>query len=283
MKSISRRTLLRATAAGVAAGICSSLGIGGYAVKMEPQWIQTERVTAPLPNLPDAFDGMKIAHISDLHADTFITPADVEKAVKQINALRPDVVVVTGDHITQDSAKAFPIVAELGKLQTPLGCFAVLGNHDYWGNVAEIAAAFKFHEIPLLRNQHQPLERDGCRIWMAGVDDVWEHRHDLQKTLAGIPLGETVILLAHEPDYADVVAADGRTALQLSGHSHGGQIRIPLVGAPILPKLGRKYPIGLNRVRELLVYTNRGLGMTTPPVRFNCRPEITLLTLKLAT
>ena len=109
-----------------------------------------------------------------------------------------------------------------------------------------------------------------------------EEFEDLDAALEGAPDRSTVILLAHEPDFADRVAADGRVALQLSGHSHGGQVRLPFIGAPMLPHLGRKYPYGLRRVGSMWLYTNRGVGVIAPPVRFNCRPEVTLLTLQPA-
>jgi len=112
------------------------------------------------------------------------------------------------------------------------------------------------------------------------VDDVWERHADLEKALKGVPTGATVVLLAHEPDYADEVAADGRVSLQLSGHSHGGQVRLPFIGPPFLPYLGRKYPAGLYRVGEMWLYVNRGVGLVRPAVRFNCRPEVTLLRLR---
>ncbi|MDE0686426.1 MAG: metallophosphoesterase [Candidatus Poribacteria bacterium] len=264
----------------------SAVSIGGYAYHIEPKWLKVERVPVKLANLPEAFDGVKIAQISDLHADDILTPEDVAQVVTFVNLLKPDLVVITGDYVTRDSSYGFPIAKALKLLNAPLGCFAVLGNHDYWGRVEEIVEAFDFHSLSLLKNQTQSIERDGSRIWIAGVDDVLERKQDLEKTLAGVPANETIILLAHEPDYADLVAADRRVMLQLSGHSHGGQIRIPFYGAPVLPPLGKKYPWGLNQVGQMQVYTNRGLGVVrwaaVPAMRVNCRPEVTLLTLKRA-
>ena len=131
----------------------------------------------------------------------------------------------------------------------------------------------------MLRNAGRLIESNGDVFWLAGVDDVWEQHADLNAALASAPPGVLKILLAHEPDYADVVAADGRVSLQLSGHSHGGQVRLPFVGVPRLPYLGTKYPYGLRRVGNLWLYTNRGIGVIAPPIRFNCRPEVTLITL----
>ena len=133
--------------------------------------------------------------------------------------------------------------------------------------------------IPVLINEALPVERHGARLWIAGVDDVWERRADLDSALRQVPSTEPTVLLAHEPDYAEVVRRYP-VDLQLSGHSHGGQVRLPFYGAPILPFLAKKYPIGLQRADAMWVYTNRGIGVVSPPVRFNCRPEITLLTLR---
>ena len=258
-----------------------------YAYDIEPKWIEVERIQLMFPSLPEVFDGVKIAQISDLHADTFTTPSDVAKVVTLVNSLDPDIVVLTGDYVTQDSTYAVPIAQALTPLSASLGCFAVLGNHDYWGDVDEIVEAFHSCKIPILRNQNRLIERNGMRIWIAGLDDVIEAEQDLDQALAGIPSNDVIILLVHEPDYADWVAVDGRATVQLSGHSHGGQVRLPFYGAPILPPLGSKYPCGLNRVRSLWVYTNRGIGMVefgaAPAVRVNCRPEVTLLTLKQGT
>jgi hypothetical protein len=128
-----------------------------------------------------------------------------------------------------------------------------------------------------LRNEGLEVARG---LWLAAVDDVWEGQADLDAALAGAPPGATAVLLAHEPDFADTVAADGRAALQLSGHSHGGQVRLPLLGPPVLPYLARRYPAGLYRAGRMQLYVTRGVGVIAPPVRFNCRPEVTVITLE---
>jgi hypothetical protein len=133
--------------------------------------------------------------------------------------------------------------------------------------------------ITVLRNAAREVE---AGLWVAGVDDVWEQHADLDDALAGVPAGAAVVLLAHEPDYADTVAADGRVGLQISGHSHGGQVRWPLFGPPILPYLATKYYTGQYQVGDMWLYVNRGVGLISPAVRFNCRPEVTFLTLRRA-
>jgi predicted MPP superfamily phosphohydrolase len=146
-----------------------------------------------------------------------------------------------------------------------------------------VAEAIQSAGHMLLRNSHTPISFDEETLWLAGLDDIWEQQQDLDAALAGIPDSAPIVLLVHEPDYADTVAADGRVALQLSGHSHGGQVRLPALGSPVAPHLGNKYISGLYWVgNRMWVYTNRGLGTIPPTVRFNCRPEITLITLRSA-
>jgi predicted MPP superfamily phosphohydrolase len=142
-----------------------------------------------------------------------------------------------------------------------------------------VAGALHDRGIRVLRNQSHVIERGQQRLWFAGVDDVFEETADLPQALKDVPAIEATILLAHEPDFADY-ASRFPVDLQLSGHSHGGQVRIPGVGPIVLPILGRKYHTGLNQAGRMQVYTTRGLGVINPPVRFNCLPEVTLLTLR---
>lgn len=130
-----------------------------------------------------------------------------------------------------------------------------------------------------MRNYFLHVERAGARLWIAGVDDVLGGKARLSQSLQAIPRDETTVLLVHEPDYADLVRGYP-VDLQLSGHSHGGQVRFPLVGAPVLPRLARKYPWGLRQLGSLTLYTNRGIGTTSLPARLNSAPEVTLLTLR---
>jgi len=155
---------------------------------------------------------------------------------------------------------------------------AVLGNHDHWNSARIVEGALLDRGIKVLRNDAVPLERDSQRIWISGVDDALVRTANLSQALRNVPPSEATILLAHEPDFADY-AASFPVDLQLSGHSHGGQVRLPGLGALVLPEMAEKYPIGLNRVGALQVYTNRGLGVINPPVRFQCPPEVTFVTL----
>jgi predicted MPP superfamily phosphohydrolase len=274
-----KKALIGAAGLGVAASV-----VDGFL--LEPHAPVVEKIKIQLPRLPKAFHGFRIVQISDMHYGPYAGKAQVERAVQLALALKPDLTILTGDFVSHplfqrngiEGAKHAEPCAQVLQQITATQVVSVLGNHDYWNDADFVADALDSHGLHVLRNESLPLERDGQRIWIVGVDDVYEGANDLDKALRGIPLTETKIVAVHEPDFADELARHA-VDLQLSGHSHGGQVRIPGYGAPILPRLGRKYSMGLNRVGNLQVYTNRGIGVVTPPVRLNCPPEVTLVTL----
>ena len=200
------------------------------------------------------------------------------RAVHLVNRQSPDLVVLTGDFIWRDPGFAADLVEPMRELSAPLGVFASFGNHDHWAGAKQVAAALATAGVTLLVNQAAQLPAD-APLWLAAVDDVWERRQDIRAALRDVPSDACTLLMCHEPDYGDEVATYP-VDLQLSGHSHGGQINLPVLGPPVLPYLGRKYPAGLYRVVDLQIYTNRGIGLIAPPVRFNCPPEVTVLTLR---
>ena len=263
--------LAGASAAAVVAG-------AGWATLIEPNWPVVERHEITLARLPARLDGLRIAQLSDIHLSPLVTAGDLLRAVHLVNRQAPDVIALTGDFIWRDAAQAANLVEPLRQLNAPLGVYATFGNHDHWDGPAEVANALAAAGVTLLVNEAMPLATD-APLWLAGLDDVWERRQDIRRALRDVPPGDCTVLLCHEPDYGDEVAAYP-VDLQLSGHSHGGQINLPLVGPPVLPWLGRKYPAGLYRVADLQIYTNRGIGLIAPPVRFNCPPEVTVLTLR---
>lgn len=278
---LTRRGFLRATLQVTAASSFLAVAGAGYAVKIEPRWLRVERRTLRLPRLPAAFDGFTLAQISDLHFGHAVDPDYLMAACEQTTALKPDAIAVTGDFVSQlRGGEADLVTAAVSRLQAPAGVLAVLGNHDWWNSATTVRNAVQRGGGTLLTNASLALRRDSAQIHLAGVDDIWENQHDLNAALSAVPAGEPVVLLAHEPDYADTVATDGRVDLMLSGHSHGGQVRLPLRGAPVLPWLGQRYPSGLYQIGALQLYTNRGLGTSELAVRFNCPPEITFFTLR---
>ncbi len=191
------------------------------------------------------------------------------------NALKPDLIVLLGDYVWRDVETIFDLAPVLAGLDARHGVFAATGNHDYWTDIDVISLGLEEAGLPLLINQGVPISVGEKGLYLAGLDDGWSGEPDLQTTMRDLMPGTTTVLLAHEPDLADKYALDERIALQLSGHSHGGQIRRRGVGALILPYLAWKYDMGLYKVNEMWLYTNRGLGVTNEPVRYNCSPEIT--------
>lgn len=279
IRRINRRQFLKFMLGASAGAAGAALGGSVYTTLIEPQWLSVERIDVPLARLPRDLDGFTIAQLSDLHLGPYVGADEIRAAVAATNQLQPDAIVLTGDYVTREVDRMDECANELRALSAPSGVFSVLGNHDYWSGPEHIARALKSNSISVLINNAVPIERAGARLWIAGVDDVWERRADLDSALRLVPSTELTILLAHEPDYAEL-AKHHAIDLQLSGHSHGGQVRLPHWGAPILPYLGKQFPIGLKQADSMWVYTNRGIGVVSPPVRFNCRPEITLLTLR---
>ena len=275
------------TGVAAAAGI-ATLGTDGY---LESYRLQLKRVEIPLRRLPHQFDGFTIVQLSDFHYEEKFSAVPIRRSVDLVNSLRPDLVVFTGDFVTAPMFRfgrhaalmaanaVFPCAALLSGIKAPMGSLAVLGNHDAYSNPALVASGLRSHGIPLLKNSCVPIERGGARLWLAGIDDALEGQPDLGAAIEKIPAGEPIILLAHEPDFADEAALRS-VDLQLSGHSHGGQIWIPGIGAPWLPSLARNYPRGLYKIENMVLYTNIGIGTIRAPIRINCIPEVTHITLR---
>jgi hypothetical protein len=250
-------------------------------LEVEPNWLKTERVPVKLAGLPSRFSGYTIVQLSDLHLNKYNRRRRIRSVVTATLKLKPDLIVLTGDFVSSlNGGEADLLGQELGRLSAPDGVYAVLGNHDWWTDAQVVASALASAGVNVLENSHVALQREDETIYLAGVGDIWEEHDDLPAALDGIPAGETVILLAHEPDFADEAARDGRVALQLSGHTHGGIVRFPGLPAFVSPYLGHKYMDGLFAIGAMQLYVNRGVGVIRPPVRFGSRPEVTLLTLE---
>jgi predicted MPP superfamily phosphohydrolase len=272
--------------AAVAAG---AVAVAGDAM-WEPNFPRIVRRDIYLPRWPEGLAGFTIALLSDFHYDPYFSVHPLHVAVPMVNDLRPDLIVLTGDFVSapligdikRGALAAEPCARLLREMSAPHGLWAVMGNHDDATDSQHVTRSLLAQNIRVLANQSEAIERNGARIWLAGVNDVLSQTADLTKTLSHVPSGEAVILLAHEPDYADY-AARFPIDLQLSGHSHGGQIRIPLLPPLYLPPLAKKYILGQYQIGSLALYTNAGLGTIDVPLRFNCPPEITLLTLHAST
>lgn len=248
--------------------------------------IQVTRLDLPLPHLDPAFDGYKIVHISDFHMGTWMNQVRLSHIVDLVNTQQPDLIAITGDFISYEADPPFrEMTAPLQKLHAPDGKFAVLGNHDYYaGEHEKVRTWLRSLDITELKNDTHLLQRGAAALTLAGVDDCYDGADDLDLVIARVtPNGHgrtPTILLAHEPDLADRTAETGLFDLQLSGHSHGGQVVLPRLGMLYLPRLGRKYPSGLYHLNGMTLYTNRGLGTSHLRLRINCPPEIAVFTLR---
>ena len=252
-----------------------------YVHDLEPSWIEVRSVSLSLPHLSSVFSGYRIVQLSDIHTDRWMTAQRIQKVVDRVNKMHPDLVVLTGDFVTRNVEQYAPNLKVLNALTPMDKTLAILGNHDAWTNPDLVQQTLEAAGIDVLANQVVTLERGAEQLHIGGVDDVWAGRDRLSEVLAALPSTGAAILLAHEPDFADTSAATGRFDLQLSGHSHGGQVRLPFMKW-VLPPLAHKYPEGRYQVGSMIQYTNRGLGSSGIPIRFNCRPEITIFTLKNA-
>jgi predicted MPP superfamily phosphohydrolase len=277
-----REWLQRVSRAALGAGGTLGAGSAVYGMGIEPLRLSVERWTIGLGRLPAAFDGFRIVQLSDLHLQPWTQGAEIAQAVETANRLRPDAIFLTGDFVTQDARPADELRSLLRELRAPAGVFACLGNHDFHGRgVERISRAIREAGIELLRNRSVPLSLGGDRLVVAGLDSRWAGRPRLQSALREFGSDAAVVVLMHEPDFADVAAGDTRVMLQVSGHTHGGQVRLPGIGALITPKWGRKYVDGWFRVGAMNLYVNRGLGCTGLPIRWLCPPEISEFTLRM--
>lgn len=243
-------------------------------------WMEVSAVNLTLPRLPAEFDRYRIVQISDLHVGTWLKPSNLEQAVQVVNAQEPDLVVITGDFVTYLPEHYAPaIIDALGQLAPRDGVLAVLGNHDHWSNPIVVREMIAGAGALDLSNRVYTLERGGKHLHLAGIDCSYLGLDRLDFLLDHLPPGEAAILLAHEPDFAVRSSASGRFDLQLSGHSHGGQVSLPRIGPIFLPRHGRQYPSGLYQIGGMILYTNRGLGTAEIQLRISCPPEIAVITL----
>jgi uncharacterized protein len=286
-RGISRRRLLQM-------GAWGALGLAIYSGEIERHRLEVTNRDAVIPGLPVDFDGLKIAQISDIHLDQFTEPFFLRHAIRQVNQLSPDLIFITGDFVTHEIGTrklAIGAAWQCANILQGLHCrriYGVLGNHDIDVDAKAVSTALRDNGIALLRNSYLPLERGKSRIWLAGLDDpVSGHPIPdlaIPAAIRNIP-GEPIVLLCHAPDFGRTLStlpAGQAVSFMLSGHTHGGQIRIPFLGPVVLPPGGRLFPEGHYRLGRMQLYVNRGLGTVGVPFRLDCPPELTLHTLRSA-
>ncbi|MDI9582936.1 MAG: metallophosphoesterase [Acidobacteriota bacterium] len=276
---MNRRGFLRQL--GCAAG---AFVLGGSVIESlwEPDQLRVTRVSVAFANLPPSFEGLRIAQLTDVHHGPTVSLEFVQRAVEMANGLEPDLVALTGDYVYRGTEYIPPCMRVLGGLHAPLGVLAVLGNHDHWHGASLTREWMARVGIADLTNAAVPIRRGDGLLWVAGVGDLWEDTQRLDYALADAPANAPVLLLSHNPDYGELLT-DRRVGLMLAGHTHGGQVNLPLFGPPILPlRYGRKYAVGLVRDDWKQAFVSRGVGTIIPAIRFRCRPEVALITLTRA-
>jgi predicted MPP superfamily phosphohydrolase len=287
-KRLSRRQFLNLLWVGFIDLILLAIGGLFYSALIEPGRLRVETVRLKLRRLHGSLSGTRIAQISDIHMGGWMTAGRLQDVADLVHAQNPDILLITGDFLTghEFTATTQQAVDHLVDVLTPLAkdipTFAVLGNHDYWTDAQAVREMLALCGITELTNTVFTWTRAEGSLHLCGVDDVWAGDARLEDVLSKLKDDHPAILLAHEPDFADKTSATDRFGLQVSGHSHGGQVVLPFLGPPILPYLGNKYPAGLYQIGDMFQYTNRGVGMLSPAVRFNCPPEITIFILESA-
>ncbi len=243
----------------------------------EANSLSLERVEIILERLPKKLDGLKIVHLSDIHHSPFTDIQHIARTVKIANRLRPDIFLLTGDYVSHAREFIAPVAAELGKLSSPYGTYACLGNHDHWTDAELVTHLFRGEGINMLVNEGLRLEIEEASFWLAGVDDYMVGQTDVAAAMRGSYPDEMKLLLAHNPIiFRQSVRA--KVDLTLSGHTHGGQVKLRDGEKRVLRR--RKLTSGLHARGQSQIYITRGIGTVVLPVRYQCPPEISLLELR---
>lgn len=272
MNEHSRRDFLRG------AGSTALLGAsaGGWGIFAEPRWVDWTQHELHIPGLGPEEDGLRVVHLSDIHCSPMTEPGYIDRGIERINTLEPDLVVITGDLVTEYPDYGDLLCASLGRLRARRGVYAILGNHDWWLGGPRISRGLERHGVDHLYNSSRTLGS----LKLVGIDDHWTGHADLDRAMAGVSTQDPTLLLMHSPDLV-VPASEAKIDVALAGHTHGGQVRIPWYGALIVPsRLG--YEQGFYEYGGTTMYVNRGYGTLDLRVRTFCRPEVATFTLRRA-
>jgi len=281
--SVNRRHFLKTSVLG-SLTLAGGVGAFGYARWIEPNHLSVTRKKIVIPNFPPALNGLTIAQMTDFHYRPDSEDALMAEAVEVVNAARPDLIALTGDFISHEPQVFTPLMAHLSKLRAKHGIYGIMGNHDGWNAPYSLfQKGFQQAGFEFLINARTHIEINGERLSILGTDSIWSGQLDLPACYRGHHAGDPVIALVHEPDVFDQISDNYPVSLQLSGHTHGGQCRVPLIGyAPIKVKYGEKYIYGEYARKtdhgDARIFVSRGLGTVGAPVRFACPPEVAILT-----
>jgi hypothetical protein len=280
---ISRRAFLKAGLAFSAGAALTAGTLASYPLFIERHWIQINRYPIPVPHLPAAFEGFRIAHLSDLHYGPLVSLSFISRVLKLTQQCAPDLIVFTGDFVHSQNTREnintlWPMLSEL---EARWGVFSVPGNHDYWADIDRTLYWMKKTGQDLYKTVI-PLIKQGERIWLGGTGDHWEDHEEIDRIFQAVPEADCRICLAHNPDTAD---QDHQTRIDLflCGHTHGGQIRWPFLNRPFspnqLPVKNKAYDQGYIEHNDKRLFISRGIGWAVLPIRFSCPPEIAILEL----
>jgi predicted MPP superfamily phosphohydrolase len=260
----------------------SGLVVSTYGCTVRRWFFVTRHVDIAVHGLDARFDGYTIAQLSDLHIGAFTPLWWGKRWARAANASGADLVVVTGDMVTSGVAFHEDIAELIGDLRGNDGVYVIMGNHDYFGEGEPLVSLLRGRKIHVLRNQGVVLEREGAKLFLAGIDDTWTKRANLELALSERPAGMPTVLLAHDPN-GFRSAAEQKVDVVLSGHTHGGQIAVPFLGRfANLSKLAHEFHIGLYKQGDSTLYVHGGLGTTGPPIRLGVAPSIALIRLRAA-
>ncbi len=261
------------------------VSLGAWATVIEPDELVVRPATIPLRGWPAAWEGLRVAAISDIHAGSLYVGAEkLDRLAVMTNAAHPDLIVLLGDYVSHHRPEGGveapeSLARRLARMRAPLGVVAVLGNHDNWMGGPRLRRALEAAGIRVLDNEVLRLERRGQPLWLAGIADALTGNPRVEETLARVPKGEPVVVLTHNPDLFDHEIPD-RVELTLAGHTHGGQVRLPFVGCLIVPSAyGQRYVEGMVSEGRRVLFVTPGVGTSILPIRFGVPPEISLLTL----
>jgi predicted MPP superfamily phosphohydrolase len=256
-----------------------------WAFGIEPARLRNESYEIAIPRWPAACDGIRVAVLADLHVGSPFNGLEKLRRIRELTErARPDMVLLAGDFVIHgvvggQFTSPELIAAELRSFTAPLGVWAVLGNHDWWFDAPRVRRSLESVRIPVLEDAAIPVGRASCHFWLAGISDYWEGRHDIARALAPVPASAPVIAFTHNPDIFPGIPP--RVGLTIAGHTHGGQVYVPLIGRPIVPsRYGQRYAFGHIVEGNRHLFVSSGLGTSILPVRFLVPPEISLITLR---
>jgi predicted MPP superfamily phosphohydrolase len=277
---LTRRQFLTGLAA---APLMALSATSAYALLIEPDHYELSETDIFIRDLPESFDGFRIVQVSDIHHSRIVSLAEVRRVVELAQSAKPDMVALTGDYTTMYRRYIEPCAEALGSLRAPEGVWAVLGNHDHYTDAQLTTRALESAHISVLGNANTLLRRGADALQLSGVDDWSWGRADWPRAFHGLDRKRPSLLLSHQPRVLDLAETHG-VSLILSGHTHGGQVSLPLIGSPArFISSEMKYERGLYEKNGTQLYVSRGTGVIGLPLRLGSRPEVALLRLRRAT